>query len=152
MTTLATDGRTIAADGQITCGDTIEDTNATKVFRLKDGRAFGFAGCLASDYQFKWWADNGMSLEELPTLSEDFSAVVIDGSKTVLVFDHMLRTMTMPVPYATGSGRQYAVTAMDLGFTPKEAVKAACKRDVWSSGTIRAITVKAKDKPSTPLP
>lgn len=152
MTTLATDGQTIAADGQITCGDTIEDTNATKVFRIKDGRAFGFAGCLASGYQFKWWADKGMNVDELPNLSEDFSAVVIDGSKTVLVFDHMLRTMTMPVPYATGSGMRYAITAMDLGFSPKEAVKAACKRDVWSSGTIRAITVKAKDKSSVAKP
>jgi ATP-dependent protease HslVU (ClpYQ) peptidase subunit len=152
MTTLATDGTTIAADGQVTCGDTIEDTNAKNVFRLKDGRAFGFAGCLASGFQFQWWPDNGMNLDELPTLSEDFSAVVIDGSKTVLVFDHLLRTMKMPAPYTTGSGMQYAITAMDLGATPKEAVKAACKRDVWSSGTIRSVTVKAKDKSDTPKP
>jgi len=43
------------------------------------------------------------------------------------------------VPYTLGSGRDHAMTAIDLGCSPKEAVKMAMKRDSSSGGRIREI-------------
>lgn len=141
MTTLATDGVTIAADGQVTAGHIIEDLARQKVFKLNDGRAIGMAGTLANFDAFKeWFCDPNA---EVPALSEDFEAVVIDGSNRVTVYDDKCRPLSMPVPYAGGSGKEVALGAMLAGATPKEAVKIAIQRDVYSGGRIRTITVKA---------
>ncbi len=38
---------------------------------------------------------------------------------------------------SAGSGGDYAITAMDLGLSAKDAVKMAIKRDVYSGGRVR---------------
>ena len=142
MTTIATDGVTIAGDGKITSGDTITDLNRVKVFRLPDGTAIGYAGDLISTSAFHSWMVAGADANNRPTLSENFAAVRINGSSTVLLYDDEYRSVEMPVPYATGSGRNFALAAMDAGLPPKDAVAIAAKRDVYSGGRVRSVTVK----------
>lgn len=45
-------------------------------------------------------------------------------------------------PYTDGSGHAFAMGVLDAGGTSVEAVKAACKRDVYSGGRVRSYKVK----------
>jgi hypothetical protein len=47
-----------------------------------------------------------------------------------------LHTNKLDYNYAVGSGMYHALTAMDLGCTPAEAVEAAIKRDFRSGGKV----------------
>lgn len=137
MTTIATDGKTIAADGQITAGDIISDMKCRKVFKLSNGRALGVAGTLSSCDAFRaWFADPS---QPQPDLSDDFKAVIIDGTDRVTVYDGQFYPICLPVPYTIGSGREVALGAMLTGATPKQAVKAAISVDVYSGGTVREV-------------
>lgn len=144
MTTIATDGATLAADGQVSCGDIIEDLNHKKVFSLKDGTAIAYAGCIHSATRFIDWINAGSPPDAMPTLSENFAAVRINGSPTVLSYDSDCHAIEMPTPYAEGSGKLLALGAMLSGKTPVEAVRVAALRDVWTGGKIRSVTVKAR--------
>ncbi len=143
MTTLATDGITLAADGQISCGDLIEDLNRQKVFRLNDGTAIAFAGCLHSAVRFMEWVQSGSPQDLVPSLAENFGAIRINGTSTVLSYDNSCHAIQMPTPYAEGTGKHLALGAMLAGKTPVEAVKIAAQRDMWTGGKIRSVTVKA---------
>lgn len=44
-------------------------------------------------------------------------------------------------PFAMGSGRDFALGAMDMGATAKKAVEIAAGRDAYTGGIIRTITV-----------
>lgn len=45
-------------------------------------------------------------------------------------------------PDAIGSGTQYAITAMDMGASAEDAVRAAMKRDIYTGGTIRTLHIE----------
>jgi 20S proteasome alpha/beta subunit len=65
---------------------------------------------------------------------------VLTTGGTVLSYDNKGRCLTEELPTATGSGREFALAAMDLGASPEEAVKIACERDMMSGGNITALT------------
>lgn len=134
MTTIATDGKTMAADGYvITATDTIVETEARKITRLKDGRIVGVAGRISDLYTLAKWLNNGMEGERPEFKSE---ALIIGKDGTFYV-----NTDLVPVPctgdfHAIGSGKDHALTAMDIGLFPHEAVKFAMKRDPFTGGMI----------------
>jgi hypothetical protein len=49
-----------------------------------------------------------------------------------------------PYPQAFGSGAPYALTALDLGKSPAEAVEAAKMRDVWTAGPVQVFDLVRK--------
>jgi ATP-dependent protease HslVU (ClpYQ) peptidase subunit len=142
MTTLATDGRTLASDGQLTGADLVASLVQQKVFRLADGSVIGYAGELASSLAFHEWITNGMTKETEPELSEAFAAIRINGTSTVTTYDYNCIAIELPAPMCVGSGAQIALGAMLAGKTPLEAVKIAVTRDIYSGGKCRALTVK----------
>lgn len=60
---------------------------------------------------------------------------------TLLKYEECCFPIPQEAPAAIGSGWLYALTAMDLGATPKEAVKAAMKRDVYTGGRAMEMSV-----------
>jgi len=48
-------------------------------------------------------------------------------------------------PWADGSGREFALAAMDMGASAKKAVKQAIKRDANSGGKVNVFVVKEND-------
>jgi ATP-dependent protease HslVU (ClpYQ) peptidase subunit len=141
MTTIATDGHTMAADGMTTSGGTIFGRNAVKVHQLSDGRLVGISGCAYYGPLFLEYLE-GKS--ELPELGEDFEALVLDLDGTCKSYDHKARTLEEELPTASGSGREIALGAMAVGATPEEAVKAACERDMATGGKITVLTLPRK--------
>lgn len=141
MTTIATDGISMACDGLVHdhC-DTITDFNHQKIFRLPDGRIAGGAGNVFDvDSWVQWLADG--CLAPCPIESERFNGLILNLDGTVLWVDHKGRAMPSPAPCAVGSGQDFALAAMDCGAAPYMAVSIACARDVYSGGQIRVLTL-----------
>jgi len=137
MTTIATDGETMAGDGLVTSGGTIFGRNCVKVFKLKDGRLVGIAGSCHDVEPFLEWLENA---GDKPSLNENFEALVLLPSGVCLAYDERCRAIEEETPTATGSGREIALGAMAVGATAEEAVKAACERDTRSGGTITVLS------------
>jgi ATP-dependent protease HslVU (ClpYQ) peptidase subunit len=126
----------MAGDGRICSGSTIFGSNAQKVRLLKDGRIVGVAGNARYQAPFiAWLIDGG----DFPELDEEFEALVLNRDGSVQGFDYKGRWLQEELPTATGSGREFALAAMDLGASPEDAVKIACERDMLSGGTITTL-------------
>lgn len=44
-------------------------------------------------------------------------------------------------PDAMGSGSAYAIAAMDMGASAEDAIRAAMKRDIYTGGVVRTMTI-----------
>jgi ATP-dependent HslUV protease subunit HslV len=128
----------MAADGRVCSGSTIFGSNAKKIVRLKDGRIVGVAGNARCAAPFAAWLSDG---GEMPELDEEFEALVLLPDGSAMTYDHKGRSIVEELPTATGSGREFALAAMDLGATPEQAVKIACERDMMSGGTITVLSL-----------
>jgi ATP-dependent protease HslVU (ClpYQ) peptidase subunit len=132
MTTIATDGRSMAADSQVTAGSEIT-AFTEKVARCKDGRVFAACGPTMNALKFRrWMLDGG----DRPTLDDEFSALILNPDGSVDFVDKHLEPFPYRVPAAIGSGGEFAVGAMMAGASPKEAVAFAIDRDAHSGGEI----------------
>lgn len=144
MTTIVVDLRNmeIAADTQNT------DSSGTayrchKIERLSDGRYFLGSGHLLSIGKARRWAEKGFAEKHRPDLAEHFgkradeyrfSVAVVNLDGTVTLVDDELEPLPMADEYfAIGSGGSFALGAMDAGASAEEAVKIACKRDLYTS-------------------
>lgn len=136
MTTIAYDGKTIAYDSRSTSEYKIGSDNFNKRF-TKNGVVFFLSGSVGDENAIaELW-------ESEETESEiDFHCFVIDnagvwvfgGDSDAEVFRFRVEQFEK---YAIGSGRDHAITAMDLGCDAKTAVKMAAKRDCCTGGKIR---------------
>lgn len=136
MTTVATDGKSMAADGLVMDHrDTIVDTEHRKVHRLADGRIIGGAGNSADIDAWRAWLESGRE-GECPIDSDRFVGLILSADGTVHWVDCKGREMETPVPCACGSGQDYAYGAMAVGASPALAIAAAISRDPYSGGTI----------------
>lgn len=136
MTTIATDGNSMAGDGRVTCNGAIVDEKCHKVHRLNDGGIAGFCGGLTDGFAFIEWLHTGGNK---PSLSEGFEGLIVTPVGNVIYFDEKCHPAPQPAPYAIGSGYKFALAALDFGKTPQEAVKYAMKRDSGTGGRIRVI-------------
>ena len=139
MTTVATDGKSMAADGRMTSGsDQIMSEKVKKVVRIRD-MLVGGAGCAYSLRAFQEYF-MGKSDAEKPKLHEDFHGIVLFEDGRVHSFNSEWQLIDEEVPMAIGTGGMLALAAMDCGKTPLEAVQLACTRDVFSGGTCMSLS------------
>lgn len=137
MTTIATDGKSMAADGMITDNDVVCLTNYVKIRRLSDGRIVGFSGDAFNYDAFAEWLEKGEG--EPPKLSGQFSCLALRPDGSVVQYDDQGRSFPEMVPMAIGSGMRFAIAAMDLGKSAEQAVRYACTRDIYSGGEIAVL-------------
>ena len=144
MTTIAWDGKTLAADGQVTIGDSgIMTLKRQKIFK-KIGifDVLAFAGSLEPVEEFLEWAKNPE--EGVPPEGEYTVIFVVDG---VLAFSHMTTPITNSITIgkgeidAWGSGANFAIGAMHAGKTAIQAVNIAIKCDAFTGGKVRSVRV-----------
>lgn len=136
MTTIATDGKSMAGDGLVTSGDAIFGYNLVKVRRAPDGRIAGASGTGYDADAFHAWLANG---GDPPKLNEHFEALVLYPDGTCRSYDSDCRSIPEELPSATGSGRLAAIGAMEFGAGPERAVEIACARDAMSGGKITVL-------------
>jgi len=146
MTTIATDGRTMAGDGRGHCRGTVITDDDRKVTRLPDGRIVGCCGSHSDASVFIDWLENG---GEHPKLDEDFGALVLMKTGAVEWYSGRPRPMTPQLPTAIGSGMDMAIGAMIAGRFPGEAVAIAAQRDIYTGGRITVEAIEQSDKART---
>ena len=132
MTTIATDGKSMAGDSLTTAGS-LAVRHAPKVHRLSDGRIVGACGITAECVKIIRWLEGG---GDKPELSDDVAALVLNLDGTVCHIDHKLELLDYLVPCSVGSGGDIALGAMLAGRTPKEAVEISALRDTCTGGEI----------------
>lgn len=137
MTTIAYKDGVIAYDSRTTAGDLISNDNFNKKY-IVDGVVFIMSGA-TSDYK----RFHSLYFGKEESIADcDASALVVDKGELFLVSVHDETGMwKQPLfndnPVAIGSGSNFALTAMDLGLSAKDAVKMAIKRDSKSGGKVR---------------
>ncbi|MBS7457706.1 hypothetical protein [Coralloluteibacterium stylophorae] len=136
MTTAAYDGHEIAADSQITSGD--RRSSRSKLIRNGDLVAAGAGDFLSIDEVISWLRGEG------PKPSSGDAEILAGSRATGQVFRYLLtseglfRYDVTGQLFSIGSGGDYALGAMSAGTSAREAVRIACKHDLYSSGPVRA--------------
>ena len=83
------------------------------------------------------WLEGG----EKPTV-KDFAAMLIGPNKQCYRLEDKLVAFQVESSFhAVGSGRDFAIAAMHLGKTAREAVELACLYDIYTGGPITEITL-----------
>ncbi len=131
MTVIAWDGKTLAADKQ--CTNAGHPMVVTKIHRMPDG-ILGFIGNGGHASALLQWFQNGCIRENWPNkIGDDTAGVVFitnggevrgysgDDGPHYIIYENKF--------IAFGAGRDYALAAMHLGKTAREAVELACLLD-----------------------
>lgn len=143
MTTIAFDGKMLAADSQAQ-GDHMIMPNVKKLHLVNNNAFIAVTGILAVGMQFiDWYQINGPYKDGHPTCDlpinweeNAFYVLLPSGAwKYENAFPIPLRAGT-----ANGSGIFIARTAMHLGRDAHEAVKVACELDVYTGPPVVAGT------------
>ena len=136
MTIIATDGRTMAADGLTTECGVIVALDSVKVERLPDGSLFGAAGdCAGGDALRDWVICGGKG--SFPSVEHASGLHLrVDGSIDLYDTTCPSRPLRCPAPMAIGSGMEPALGAMDAGATPRRAVEITIARTPTCGGKI----------------
>ena len=128
MTIIAWDGHTLAADKQATAGEL--RTRVTKIMRLKSGEILAMSGELAPGLTVAEWYKNGADPKEWPEFqrTEAWSRLIVASSSGAFFYEQFPVKIHVEEPFAAwGSGRDFALGAMERGATAIEAVEVASK-------------------------
>ena len=138
MTTIATDGKTIACDLQFTHGNTKFKGNS-KIFEVPSEVSQEILGCKkaliggsgnAADLGKAWaWFTNPSG--RLPRIANT-SFLMLSENGIYFTSDLHTYLEIKDKFYSIGSGADFARTALALGKSPLEAVKLAAKFDVMT--------------------
>ena len=145
MSTIAYDGNTLAGDRMCTVGNT--PMPFQKIGKI-NGMTFGCAGYAEDTVLFAEWVKTGMirSSNTVPKLSTNFHAICIDANGDVYLYFEKL----VPIPHqkgkpwAFGSGGEFAMGAMAMGATAKDAVEIATQFDINTGLGVDVIKLDSK--------
>lgn len=138
MTTIAFDGKTMACDTLVTCGDTYINTD-TKIYE-NDAYVIGVAG----DAGCGTMLVQVSNILTMRTYEYNFKAIVYEKhTRRVLYvsFNKSWGSNSCVVPivdsyFAVGSGADFARAAMECGYSAQGAVAVASKFDLNTGGKI----------------
>jgi hypothetical protein len=138
MTTIAFDGRYLAADTQSSRGGIPSNLESRKII-IEGGFAYavnGEWGPVAFD--LIKWHQSGAEPDELPKHGEGSLLVVELSSRRCWVVSgpKMPYLDEEAAPFTGGSGGDIALGAIDAGLNAMEAVRIASKRDLHTNDTI----------------
>ena len=141
MTTVAWDGKTLAADTQMTVQGACFE-NRTKLYSLGNGRYAGFAGEAQDWALVRDWFSAGEPKDAKPALSPDFACIVVSGGGAYCLDDKLAALPLEPgANLAIGSGWRWAAAAMDFGRCAEDAVRYAITRDIYTGGDVDLVEV-----------
>ena len=148
MTTIAWDGRFLAADGRVTNGDQITTDEDVKIqIEHVHGDKFvaAFAGGVSDSREL---LDIAIGEKEY-TGALDANIFLIKNDDEIFLCgadDKRYWQGELKFSEAMGSGGNYATAALDLGCTSMRAVEQAIKRDIHSGGKINVYDTKEPDR------
>ncbi len=139
MTTIATDGRSMAGDGLATANRTICARQMVKVHRLSDGSLYGACGDDGDGQRHQAWVEGGCVGQPPEKMESGFGFLVLRPNGEL--FEGSENGILCPIdaPFAIGSGFDVAVGAMDMGADAERAIEITSQRDVWTGGKITVL-------------
>lgn len=135
MTIIAWDGKVVAIDQQSTSGNVRLKTSKGK--RLSSGEVIAWTGEIPHGLHVMQWYENGAKSNDFPHKKDD------ECSGTLIVIspngNHVKTYADLHIPIfypyvefmAWGSGRDFALSAMDMGANAVKAVQIAMKYDIY---------------------
>jgi ATP-dependent protease HslVU (ClpYQ) peptidase subunit len=140
MTTIAFKDGILACESQVTNNNAVCGYCQSKIQILED-IAIGFSGSLRDQKLFVDWYKAGEKIEDRPKYNSDnWESIIINvETKEVSEYHDGYLIEYKYDFYALGSGCFLATGAMAAGATAEEAVKIACKYDIYSSGEIHVL-------------
>lgn len=140
MTVIAYRAGTMAADTMSVHNDHIKLLNSPKVMKRR-GHLLAVAGemCPANPPLLKWFfgASGEGKRPNYPGMKFDLLVVTPDGQ--IQIWDQRGEVDILDVPFfAIGSGKEYAMGAMEMGATAQQAVAVAIKWCPTVSGRVIA--------------
>ena len=148
MTTIAYKDGVMAADTQCTSGGSTDAT--TKIFRLKSGGLFGFAGSAGYGMLVYEWLCLGAKLKHKPKVLDDddgIEAIVVSPSGEVSMMDNYLAPISVTSGVtAIGSGGDQAKALMRSGMSASDAVDfiVTNRLDIFTGGEVQTLTLKKR--------
>lgn len=146
MTTVAYDGRFLAADGRSTLGNLISGKSVKKIFQLliiaggvQVQAVLAGAGSFQTVNIVKSHLERNDLFESelIPEIEPgSFQGLLILETGEVYDLEDKLIPLPAEIPVAIGSGTDYAMAAMVMGKSAPAAVQVACELDVYSGGKI----------------
>jgi len=161
MTVIAWDGKNLAADRQLTMGNT--RTECIKVHRLKNGEAMAVCGAGDTSFALMEWYRNGAKNEDFPNNRSELEGMKGEAEAYLIVakpgFDGLWLYCRFPqgeyLPskkQAFGCGENFALAALALGQTARQAVLFTSEHDIYCGMGVDNIVVNAspskKKKPT----
>ena len=142
MTVIAWDGKTLAGDKRAVYG-TYKGGVVTKIHRWEGGLC-AIAGDMEQGVQLVSWLKEGAEPDEFPDLGEregDFLVIHNDGR--IAYYQRSAEPLFFEDPiHALGSGKDYALAAMHLGKSAKEAVEFACELDAYCGNGVDTLELQ----------
>lgn len=143
MTVIAWDGKTLAADKRALASGVAKTT--TKIYRVGECLV-GFSGTLTTGMAMLDWWRNGHDPAKFPSVQNDKDEwtpfIVIFKGGPILVYERGPHPCEFDqTSYAMGSGRDFALAAMHLGYGAAKAVEVACALSVECGNGIDALTL-----------
>lgn len=155
MTTIVWDGKTLAADGRMTCGNQVNDDNRQKIFidtqsQVKGATVICYAMAGQADMYDRVgeWIKEGCphTVDGIPVDWGDnyFEAIIITTDSAYLYCTKSGDLLEIFHKEVLGSGGEFAQTALHLGKDAKASVKIAAQMDLFSGGTGTFINCRTK--------
>lgn len=108
-------------------------TLASKIWKLETGEIVACTGRLDTGLAMMRWYEAGASHDKWPTWqnTDHWSRLIVACRKGVKFYEHTSYPIPVLDPFmAWGSGQDFAMGAMAMGATAKEAVEIACRFSV----------------------
>lgn len=147
MTTIAYRSGIMAADSRAYAAGSLPIGSKCKIERFDDGTLIGVSSRdVGGGEAIRRWYNDGMPADPPYKMPEDFTILVAKRNGEIYMGVNMLMLSgpLMGEYFAIGSGAEYALAAMAMGKTAKQAVKLACQLDIWSAKPIYCLTHKTK--------
>jgi ATP-dependent protease HslVU (ClpYQ) peptidase subunit len=125
MTVIAYRDGVVAADTMAVIDNYVKLSDEIKIAK-RNGHLFGMSGddCPKMEEVVRWFFQKNKK----PLRGFKFECMVITPAGIIQQWDQRARYETLNLPfYAVGSGKEYAIGAMEVGATAQQAVEAAIK-------------------------
>lgn len=140
MTTIAYKDGVLAADSQETNGKMVDNFHCKKIFRLKNGGIIGTSGSSSAGWQLIACLEDYAG--GTPPLNRVKCNALFLFKKKVWYYEpYHWYDITKDGHYAIGTGRDFAIAAMDAGASAEEAVQIAANRDIYTGGRVQTLEI-----------
>lgn len=143
MTVIAYRDGVMAADTGVITGDMFV-AHIKKITRTPDGGLCAAAGSSADAAAFARWCSGAMRTGDFPTVGSDFVGYLVTNGGEIRAYNHGGNFAVLETDYfATGSGYEVAMGAMDAGASAVEAATIAINRCTTCGGAVQALCLAA---------